>query len=211
MKNLSIFTLFATIILVLQSCNNLFLKPQPNDVENESRIPNSFHGVYNTAEENLKFEVGTNYIKKEEKNAFKDEKKVYFIHDDLEYVVKEGEKHRITNVYFRNDSVFGDVTVRKEYLLNKNLILKKIKGFYVFNFREYQESWSPCFLYQESNTYVASILKPEVIDKLAKNDNNDVTENFDFEDVTYFIKRKEQFLLPVLSFNTKTKRIILLL
>lgn len=97
----------------------------------------------------MKFEVGLDYINIEELKAFEDEKKVYFIEDEKGYVVLEGKKRRITRVSFRNDSVFGEVTIRKEYMLNNNLMLKKVKEFYVFNFRDYLESWSPFYLCKE--------------------------------------------------------------
>ena len=199
------FLILAVMFLALQSCNNLFVNPQPIDVLNESKIPSNFHGIYKTPKEDLKFEVGSDFIYTEELKAFEDEKKVYFVEGNIGYVVVEGKKQKITNVSLIEDSVFGDLIIRNEYKINKNLILKKVKEFYVFNFREYGESWSPCFLYKDENTYISSILKSEILENFSKNDDSNITENFDFEDVSYFFKRKEKFLNPILSFNTKTK------
>jgi|GEM_PF-6209446 len=207
MKYLKSSLALLSMLLVLQSCTNYFLKPQPTDVANEMKIPNDLHGVYNNSDGNVKFEVGLDYINIEELKAFEDEKKVYFVEEDQGYVVFEGKKRRITNVSVRNDSVFGDVTIRNDYILNNNLILKKVKEYYVFNFRDYLESWSPFFVYKEGTTYTATMLNAEALDKLPKNENNIITENLDVEDISYFIKRKDQFLVPFLSFNTKTKLI----
>lgn len=40
-----------SMLMVLPSCTNYFLKPQPTDVANEMEIPNNLHGVYNTSAE----------------------------------------------------------------------------------------------------------------------------------------------------------------
>jgi hypothetical protein len=195
------FFVFIFSAFLFQSCSNLFINPQPINVKDEHRIPKDFHGIFKTRDNDLKIEIGLNFINTEERQPFKDIKKVYFTKNDLEYVISNGKECQIYDVKFNNDSVFGKVINRNEFKLNTNLVYRNVKDYHIFNFKLVGDSWSPIFVNKEGNYFYSYELRTEILDKFPKNSKEYITKDFDEEDVIYFFKRPKEFLEPHIKFD----------
>ena len=210
-SRISLFLFLVFISFLLQSCNNLFDNPQPKNIKNELRIPSAFQGTFKSQDNDLKIESGADFINTEERRSFKDIKKVFFTKNDKNYVISDGKECRILDVKFRNDSVFGKIIERNEYRLNDNLIVRKVNNYYVFNFKKYEDWWSPFFIVEEGSSILSYSLKSEILKKYPTNDKQSIIEDFDEEDVNYFFKRKKEFFEPHYKFDKNLKEIKILL
>ena len=203
-QNIQVQLMFFVLIFsafLFQSCSNLFINPQPKNVKDEVRIPKDLQGIYKTRDNDLKIEIGLNYINTEERQSFEDIKKVYYTKNNTDYVISKGKECEIFNIKFKNDSVFGKIIDRNEFKLNNNLVYRIVKDYHIFNFKRYSDSWSPIFVKKEGNYFYTYVLRTEILDKFSKNSKEHITEDFDEEDVIYFFKRPKEFLEPNIKFD----------